>query len=169
MKKMMFGVAALIVIGITGMTGLLNAAFHMDDISDQEYRISLKKAAAIVKNETKEHNISAIHFAVEKDLDNPTNATYEYQFFCEGQVIAVNPSTGKTTVRNDTKKATEHLFDIEKAEEFKQPQAAMKEAVSYYGKKAKVKEWTLLVKDERPYYKVRLIDGEQDRQVWISA
>ena len=39
---MMFGVAALIVIGITGMTGL-NAAFHMDDISDQEYRISLKK------------------------------------------------------------------------------------------------------------------------------
>ena len=40
MKKMMFGVAALIVIGITGMTGLLNAAFHMDDISDQEYRIS---------------------------------------------------------------------------------------------------------------------------------
>ena len=156
MKKMMFGVAALIVIGITGMTGLLNAAFHMDDISDQEYRISLKKAAAIVKNETKEHNISAIHFAVEKDLDNPTNATYEYQFFCEGQVIAVNPSTGKTTVRNDTK-------------EFKQPQAAMKEAVSYYGKKAKVKEWTLLVKDERPYYKVRLIDGEQDRQVWISA
>lgn len=25
--KMMFGVAALIVIGITGMTGLLNAAF----------------------------------------------------------------------------------------------------------------------------------------------
>ncbi len=43
MKKMMFGVAALIVIGITGMTGLLNAAFHMDDISDQEYRISLKK------------------------------------------------------------------------------------------------------------------------------
>ncbi len=66
MKKMMFGVAALIVIGITGMTGLLNAAFHMDDISDQEYRISLKKAAAIVKNETKEHNISAIHFAVEK-------------------------------------------------------------------------------------------------------
>lgn len=153
MKKMMFGVAALIVIGITGMTGLLNAAFHMDDISDQEYRISLKKAAAIVKNETKEHNISAIHFAVEKDLDNPTNATYEYQFFCEGQVIAVNPSTGKTTVRNDTKKAAEHLFD----------------AVSYYGKKAKVKEWTLLVKDERPYYKVRLIDGEQDRQVWISA
>ncbi|MFS1261691.1 hypothetical protein ACFDDQ_16565, partial [Enterococcus lactis] len=78
-------------------------------------------------------------------------------------------STGKTTVRNDTKKATEHLFDIEKAEEFKQPQAAMKEAVSCYGKKAKVKEWTLLVKDERPYYKVRLIDGEQDRQVWISA
>ena len=75
MKKMMFGVAALIVIGITGMTGLLNAAFHMDDISDQEYRISLKKAAAIVKNETKEHNISAIHFAVEKDLDNPTNAS----------------------------------------------------------------------------------------------
>ena len=45
----------------------------------------------------------------------------------------------------------------------------MKEAVSYYGKKAKVKEWTLLVKDERPYYQVRLIDGEQDRQVWISA
>lgn len=45
----------------------------------------------------------------------------------------------------------------------------MKEAVSYYGKKAKVKEWTLLVKDERPYYKVRLIDGEQDHQVWISA
>ena len=83
MKKMMFGVAALIVIGITGMTGLLNAAFHMDDISDQEYRISLKKAAAIVKNETKEHNISAIHFAVEKDLENPTNATYEYQFFCD--------------------------------------------------------------------------------------
>lgn len=114
MKKMMFGVAALIVIGITGMTGLLNAAFHMDDISDQEYRISLKKAAAIVKNETKEHNISAIHFAVEKDLENPTNATYEYQFFCEGQVIAVNPSTGKTTVRNDTEKAAEHLFDIEK-------------------------------------------------------
>ncbi len=53
MKKMMFGVAALIVIGITGMTGLLNAAFHMDDISDQEYRISLKKAAAIVKKRNK--------------------------------------------------------------------------------------------------------------------
>lgn len=68
MKKMMFGVAALIVIGITGMTGLLNAAFHMDDISDQEYRISLKKAAAIVKNETKEHNISAIHFADRKSV-----------------------------------------------------------------------------------------------------
>lgn len=34
--------------------------------------------------------------------------------FCEGQVIAVNPSTGKTTVRNDTEKAAEHLFDIEK-------------------------------------------------------
>lgn len=96
------------------MTGLLNAAFHMDDISDQEYRISLKKAAAIVKNETKEHNISAIHFAVEKDLENPTNATYEYQFFCEGQVIAVNPSTGKTTVRNDTEKAAEHLFEYRK-------------------------------------------------------
>ncbi|WP_425167814.1 hypothetical protein [Enterococcus faecium] len=45
----------------------------------------------------------------------------------------------------------------------------MMEALSYNGKKAKVKEGTLLVKDERPYYKVRLIEGEQDRQVWISA
>ncbi len=38
----------------------------------------------------------------------------------------------------------------------------MKEAVSYYGKKAKVKEWAIVVKDERPYYQVRLIDGKQD-------
>ena len=111
MKKMMFGVAALIVIGITGMTGLLNAAFHMDDISDQEYRISLKKAAAIVKNETKEHNISAIHFAVEKDLENLTNATYEYQFFCEGQVIAANASLKTTAMKQTHGKAAEHLFD----------------------------------------------------------
>ena len=53
MKKMMFGVAALIVIGITGMTGLLNAAFHMDDISDQEYRISLKKSSSNRKKRNK--------------------------------------------------------------------------------------------------------------------
>lgn len=111
--------------------------FHLDDISDQEYRISLNEAAAIAKKETKKHNISSIHFAVEKELDNPTNATYEYQFFCEGQVIAVNPSTGKATVRNHTEKTAEPLFDIEKTEEFKQPQAAMKEAVSCYGKKQK--------------------------------
>ena len=57
MKKMMFGAAALIVILITGMTGLLSAAFHLDDISDQEYRISLNEAAAIAKKETKKHNI----------------------------------------------------------------------------------------------------------------
>ncbi|EGP5490979.1 hypothetical protein R5H55_001087 [Enterococcus faecium] len=169
MKKMMFGAAALIVILITGMTGLLSAAFHLDDISDQEYRISLNEAAAIAKKETKKHNISSIHFAVEKELDNPTNATYEYQFFCEGQVIAVNPSTGKATVRNHTEKTAEPLFDIKKTEEFKQPQAAMKEAVSYYGKKAKVKEWAIVVKDERPYYQVQLIDGKQTQQVWISA
>ena len=62
-EKMMFGVAALIVIGITGMTGLLNAAFHMDDISDQEYRISLKKAAAIVK--TKQKNITYLLFILQ--------------------------------------------------------------------------------------------------------
>lgn len=53
MKKMMFGAAALIVILITGMTGLLSAAFHLDDISDQEYRISLNEAAAIAKKEIK--------------------------------------------------------------------------------------------------------------------
>ncbi|EOR11694.1 hypothetical protein EDAG_05554 [Enterococcus faecium D344SRF] len=63
MKKMMFGVAALIVIGITGMTGLLNVAFHMDDISDQEYRISLKKAAAIEK--TKQKNITYLLFILQ--------------------------------------------------------------------------------------------------------
>ncbi len=112
MKKMMFGAAALIVILFTGMTGLLSAAFHLDDISDQEYRISLNEAAAIAKKETKKHNISSIHFAVEKELDNPTNATYEYQFFCEGQVIAVNPSTGKATVRNDIRKRQQNIFLI---------------------------------------------------------
>ena len=80
----------------------------MDDISDQEYRISLKSSSNR-KNETKEHNISAIHFAVEK-IWRILRMQHMNTSFCEGQVIAVNPSTGKTTVRNDTEKAAEHLL-----------------------------------------------------------
>ncbi len=82
MKKMMFGAAALIVILFTGMTGLLSAAFHLDDISDQEYRISLNEAAAIAKKETKKHNISSIHFAVEKELQHlePVEVSLELMY-----------------------------------------------------------------------------------------
>ncbi len=44
MKKILFGSAILILIGLTASLGLLTATFRYDDISEQEYQISLKKS-----------------------------------------------------------------------------------------------------------------------------
>ena len=49
MKKVIFSLAIIVIIGITASLGLLDATFSYDDISEQDYRISLKKATTIFK------------------------------------------------------------------------------------------------------------------------
>ena len=49
MKKILFGSAILILIGLTASLGLLTATFRYDDISEQEYQIFLSTNIIITK------------------------------------------------------------------------------------------------------------------------
>ncbi len=52
----------------------------------------------------------------------------------------------------------------------KTPQAAMKEALKQCGqKRAKAKDWQLLIKNSKLYYEVDLLDNERTQRLLIQA
>ncbi|EMF0142283.1 hypothetical protein OSF81_002528, partial [Enterococcus hirae] len=80
MKKILFGSAILILIGLTASLGLLTATFRYDDISEQEYQISLKKAVGIFKKETNKTKVQMVQFVPKEDVQQQTNNTFQYLF-----------------------------------------------------------------------------------------
>ncbi len=75
----------------------MDATFSYDDISEQDYRISLKKATTIFKEEAHQEKVDAIQFIAKKRLKNQTNNTFEYPHM-QDQVVVIDPTTGKTEI-----------------------------------------------------------------------
>ncbi len=172
MKKLVFSVALVAVIGITGSLGLLHAAFRLDDISEQEYRVSLKEATAIFEQEFHQSEVESIQFAAEKETDKVTNAAYEYLFFCPDKVIAIHPTTGKTVARTYAKKENKNneMIDVSEAVKSKKPQTAMKEAMTVCGRKdAKAENWEMIKKGGKLYYQIQVAVDDEAEKVLISA
>lgn len=172
MKKVIFSLAIIVIIGITASLGLLDATFSYDDISEQDYRISLKKATTIFKEEVHQEKVDAIQFIAKKDVKNQTNNTFEYLFIYQDQVVVIDPTTGKTEINpvEKTEKRFYTTFDIDAVSSVKTPQAAMKEALKQCGqKRAKAKDWQLLIKNSKLYYEVDLLDNERTQRLLIQA
>ena len=169
MKKVIFSLAIIVIISITASLGLLDATFSYDDISEQDYRISLKKATTIFKEEAHQEKVDAIQFITKKNVKNQTNNTFEYLFIYQDQVVVIDPTTGKTEI-NPGEKRSYTTFDIDAVSSVKTPQAAMKEALKQCGKKrAKAKDWQLLIKNSKLYYEVDLLDNERTHRLLIRA
>lgn len=172
MKKVIFSLAIIVIIGITASLGLLDATFSYDDISEQDYRISLKKATTIFKEKAHQEKVDAIQFIAKKDVKNQTNNTFEYLFIYQDQVVVIDPTTGKTEINpvEKTEKSSYVTFDIDAVSSVKTPQAAMKEALKQCGqKRAKAKDWQLLIKNSKLYYEVDLLDNERTQRLLIQA
>lgn len=173
MKKVIFSLAIVVIIGgVTASLGLLNVAFYYDDISEQDYRISLKKATAIFKAEAHQEKVAAIQFIAKRDVKNQTNNTFDYLFICQNQVVAIDPRTGKTVITplEKTGKKSYTTFDIDIISSVKTPQVAMKEALQQYGqKRSKAKDWQLLMKKGKLYYEIELLANNKEQKVEIGA
>ncbi len=172
MKKVILGLVLVVIIGLAASFGLLNATFRYDDISEQDYRITLKKAAAIFKEESHQKKVATIRFIAKKDVKNQTNNTFNYLFICQDQAVVIDPTTGKTTIDplDKTEQKDAASFDIDAISSIKTPQAAMKEALKQCGqKKAKAKDWQLLIKSGKLYYEIDLTDDNEGHHLLISA
>lgn len=172
MKKVIFSLAIIVIIGITASLGLLDATFSYDDISEQDYRISLKKATTIFKEEAHQEKVDAIQFIAKKNVKNQTNNTFEYLFICHDQVVVIDPTTGKTEINpiKKVEKKSYTTFDVDAVSSIKTPQSAMKEALRQRGqKRAKAKDWQLLIKNNKLYYEVDLLDDGQTQRLLIRA
>lgn len=144
--------------------------FCFDDISEQEYQIPLKKAAMIFKEVSSQTDVKMIQFNPQENVQQPTNNTFEYLFVSSDQIVAINPTTGKTTTRMVKQIENNSTFDVEETEKIKTPQTAMKEAAKQCGSKhARVKSWSLLAKSGKLYYKVKLVEKEKNYILLIRA
>ena len=170
MKKILFGSAILILIVLTASLGLLTATFRYDDISEQEYQISLKKAVGIFKKETNKTKVQMVQFVPKEDVQQQTNNTFQYLFVDSEQMLVVNPTTGKPAVRSSKLAENQPFFDIKKIYSSKSPQKAMKEAVKQSGKRnAKVRSWVLLMKSDKLYYEIKLAEDNEESVLLIRA
>ncbi|WP_238046311.1 hypothetical protein [Enterococcus mundtii] len=79
MKKIIIAASIAIIVSLAASLGLLDANFSFDDISDQEYQISLQKAVSILRDEYHEEKVSRIQFN-QLDEEQSNKKMYEYIF-----------------------------------------------------------------------------------------
>ena len=143
MKKIIIAASIAIIISLAASLGLLDANFSFDDISDQEYQISLQKAVSILRDEYHEEKVSRIQFN-QLDEEQSNKKMYEYIFYTPNRVITVNPISGKTMVVDESRNEPGQFFHLKTIHQVKHPQAAMKEAVHKVGKHHG-KKWSIVL------------------------
>lgn len=171
MKKIIYGGLIACVIGVAASFGLLDATFSYDDISGQEYHVSLKKAVDIFEEEYQEHQITHIEFAIPTKSKQLTNTAYEYIIYSPKQVVAINPVSGKTTkVASGKQNKTRKSFNVDTIKKIKNPQIVMKEAIAKTGKAhSKAKQWEITEKNGQLIYEVQILDADYSQKIQINA
>lgn len=169
MKKIIIAASIAIIVSLAVSLGLLDANFSFDDISDQEYQISLQKAVSILRDEYHEEKVSRIQFN-QLDEEQSNKKMYEYIFYTPNRVITVNPISGKTMVVDESRNEPGQFFHLKTIHQVKHPQAAMKEAVHKVGKHhGKAKSWEITTKSGQLYYSVAVDGTNHLEDVLISA
>ena len=172
MKKIFLGIAILVLLGLTAILGLLDATFCYDDISEQEYQISLKKAGTIFKDATNQTEVQTIQFSPQEHIESPTNNTFEYLFIGADKEVAINPTTGKTTIHSLKQREYKNkpTFNVGQISLIKLPKIAIKEAIKQCGQKnVKAKSWSLLTKKGKLYYEIKLSEDKETHTLLIDA
>ncbi|MBO0462487.1 MULTISPECIES: hypothetical protein [Enterococcus] len=169
MKKIIIATSIAIIVSLAALLGLLDANFSFDDISDQEYQVSLQKAVTILRDEYQEEKVSRIQFNQLKE-EQSNKKMYEYIFYTPDRVVTVNPISGKSRVVEESQKEPGQFFSLKTIQQVKHPQTAMKEAVHKVGKQqGKAKSWEITTKSGQLYYRIA-VDGKNHLEdVLISA
>lgn len=172
MKKIVLTLAALVFVGVAGGMGLLNATFQPDDLSEQDYQISLEEAISIFEEEAHSQKVTSIGFFLPDEVKKTASSAYSYLFVDKEHEVVVNPTTGKTTTKviSQQKKQNQTQLKTKKLRKAKKPQVAMKEAIAVSGnKRAKVHAWEILEKEGKLYYNIHLLAEKKIQQFLISA